>query len=144
MRQEDWDAKEPPFDKYTALRVIHMGTENGVDEYDFLVNADNLFLKAEQKRSQESPELLERRFVCALVLVGFGVLQDDRRASRGIDTSDEEKGDDEESVFERVEVFSRSIAPLLLPMIDGLGAISEADVGVSTGDRGILGLRGRD
>lgn len=134
IHEDEWLTKEPPFDKYTALRVIHVGEENGVEEYDFQVNVDNLFLKAEQKRSKESPELLERRFVCAMVLVGLGVLQDDRRSNPGADRVDDDGEKEEVSVADRVDMFSRSIAPLLLPMIDGLGSISENDIVDSTGD----------
>jgi hypothetical protein len=55
--EQGWKEKEPPFDQYTALRIIHAGTsdeddENGSNQnvYDFYVNMDNTFLKHELKR----------------------------------------------------------------------------------------------
>ena len=128
-----WEIQDPPFNKFTALRITHAGTEDGVDSYDFKVNVDNIYLRSEQKRSKESAEVLESRFTVALVLIALGLLQDERRTE---ETEDEPLPDENivSSTLEKsVESFTRAVAPLLLPMIDGLGAISSQE-SVSTGD----------
>jgi hypothetical protein len=132
VREDEWGDKDPPFDKYTALRVIHAGDKDGVDLYDFQVNIDNVYLRTEQKRSKEPPELLERRFVCALVLIGLGVLQEGRRLEELAPEADEEESAVRPE--QKVDEFTRAVAPLLLPMIDGLGAITLDDFDTSTGD----------
>ena len=136
IQEAKWETQDPPFDKFTALRVKHVGAGVGVDSYDFKVNIDNIYLRSEQKRSKESAEVLESRFTVALVLIALGLLQDGHRT--------EERTEDEETEYElisdedldlekRVESFTRAVAPLLLPMIDGLGAINSQEL-VSTGD----------
>jgi len=56
ITEESWEKQEPSFDKYTALRIKHAGSQedDGKEKhlYDFFVNADNLYLKAEQKRTK--------------------------------------------------------------------------------------------
>jgi hypothetical protein len=46
-----WEDMSPPFDMYSAMRVIHAGSSNGDEQnvYDFFVNADNIYLKSEMK-----------------------------------------------------------------------------------------------
>lgn len=134
IREAKWETQDPPFDKFTALRVKHVGAGVGVDSYDFKVNVDNIYLRSEQKRSKESAEVLESRFTVALVLIALGLLQDEHRPGERTEETEHELISDEDLDLEkRVESLTRAVAPLLLPMIDGLGAINSQEL-VSTGD----------
>lgn len=134
VEEEKWPEYDPPFDKTTALRIRHAGrttdSGNSSDAYDFYVNVDNLYLKTEQKGSSISPQFLRARFIYGLVLIGLGLLQDERalkKLAKSLDAEGEEP-QDEVSVEEIVERVSRSIAPVLLPMIDALGGLEDGSV----------------
>jgi len=129
-----WEDISPPFDKYSALRVINAGSPdengengNGKDVYDFYVNVDNIYLKTEQKASELEPEVTEARFVYGMVLLGLGLLHEEVQGNK------KPRSDYEEDTFDapvepvsievKVEEFTKAVAPILLPMIDYLGAL---------------------
>lgn len=117
VRQENW--LDHNFDRYGALRVVATG-EGG---FDFYVNMDNVYLKAEEKRSSAdvNMRLLEARFKYSLVLIGLALLKEE---------SHEETGEDGDagSIEKRIAIVTRSIAPVLLPMIATLGDLSLDEV----------------
>lgn len=128
-----WGDMSPPFDKYSALRVINAGSSdengengNGEDVYDFYLNVDNIFLKTEQKAGSLEPEVTEARFVYGMVLLGLGLLHQEAQ-DRKPGSDCEKDGSDEVSgqvnIEDRVEEFTKAVAPVLLPMIDYLGAL---------------------
>lgn len=146
VKEQDWLSQTPPFDKYTALRIgisdspsEQAATENGDshDVYDFKINMDNLFLKSELKVGGEEVEMIRARWKYGLVLIGLALLHDDnqsKKASGYDDTGSEEENG--ESIETQVERFTRAIAPVLLPMINSLGALEleEAMATVSSGE----------
>lgn len=119
--EEHWPQQSPPFDKYTALKITIAGpTEDGKGtQYDFKVNVDNLYLKAEKKGSRE-PKLVEQRFVYGLVIIGLALLNDSDRMTR-ICASDD--GNDL-SIEGLVAAASRALAPVVVPLIDQLGELT--------------------
>ena len=92
------------FDKYSAMTVKQDG-----DNYDFFYNKDNQYLLHEQKLAIEKVELYENQFSAGLTLMVMGVLNN--------------KNIPGEERKETIETLSRSIAPILLPMINQLGRI---------------------
>lgn len=128
-----WDDMKPtPFDKYSALRVKHFGQEedDGDSEstqkevYDFFINMDNLYLRTEEKQSRIDAQLLEARFETGMVLIGLGLLHE--YISSWKSSHDEKSNDDEEGeldIYDRIEEVTKAIAPVLLPMIEHLGAL---------------------
>jgi hypothetical protein len=131
----DWPSQAPPFDKYTALRIgisdvpsngeAESGNGESHDVYDFKINMDNLFLKSELKAGGDEVEMPRARWKYGLVLIGLALLHDENQAKKAhAETEDsnqeEENGD---SIESRVERFTRAIAPVLLPMINSLGAL---------------------
>src|SRR5262249_30437110 len=60
VREEEWNEQEPPFDKFTALRIKNAGSSDGEkddkDIFDFFVNVDNIHLQNELKIREENPE----------------------------------------------------------------------------------------
>jgi hypothetical protein len=122
------------FDKYSALRIKNAGQQdsnggNGdaPDIYDFFINMDNLYLKSELKSGvKEESEVIRARFKYGLVLVGLALLQQkaqNKKQSSGVSKDEEtEQNEDQENIESRVETFSKALAPIIVPMIESLGA----------------------
>ncbi len=109
-------------DEYTelsALKIKHAPTDDDSDApiYDFYVNVDNKFLLHSQKESTAAAELLKKQFIYGFVLVGLALIQDHK----------EDDADEAESVEDYVERTSRALAPILVPMIQSIGELTEDD-----------------
>jgi hypothetical protein len=146
------------FDKFTALKIKDAGDgeQNGVEkqtitQYDFFINVDNLYLKMEMKSAKSDVSLLKARFMYGMVLVGLGLLQQDVAAQSKKTNRTEADGDDDNpkdtetpaddddgsgNVEEQVERVTSALAPIMLPMIESLGAIdmSEVEAGTASGE----------
>jgi len=134
--EEDWEKENPPFDRYTALRIKNAGLpidngDNGHDRevYDFYVNVNNLYLKNELKHANRDPEITRNQFIFGQVLLGLALLHDEtvsQKTSKATVEQQEARDDglDGEPIEEKVECFSRAVAPFLVPMIESLGALS--------------------
>jgi hypothetical protein len=136
--EEKWAAQAPAFDKYTALRLVisEAPGEEGKDVYDFFVNMDNLYLKAEAKHAKEELKLLQARYQYGLVLLGLALLHQDAQDKKH-QKNDEHPPEDreEDSISNRVEHITSAIAPVLLPMISQLGSM-ELDEPIVVDDSG--------
>jgi hypothetical protein len=142
VAEKDWANHEPPFDKFTALRVRQPSTpsEDSADAplaFDFFVNIDNIHLLRELKATKDSPEVVKKRFELALTLLGLGLLQDeqkepnpDKNTSSSQDSTSPDNG--EPNVEDKIEAFTKAVAPILLPMIAGLGALQEESLASAT------------
>jgi hypothetical protein len=121
VHETDWARQDPPFDQYTALRIKRSveGEEDGgeTEVFDFYINMDNAYFKHELKYTKGSDELLTAQWKYGLVLIGLGLLQEDRRHGSG----SEHSNDEADGLPEAVDRLSRAVAPVLLPMIDYLG-----------------------
>jgi hypothetical protein len=136
--EEKWGEHQPSFDRFTALRIKDAGvegenvaTEDSATQYDFYINIDNLYLKSEQKPPGANAKLLQARFTFGMVLVGLGLLQEETER-RKKETIDEVENEDDNSAADqnierRVELVTRAISPILLPMIDSLGMLDIQD-----------------
>jgi len=141
VRREEWDKHQ--FDGYSALRIVNsgeapvIGDANSSSVYDFYVNIDNIYIQHELKASKKEPKVLRARFRFGLVLLGLGVLQqhikEESEASHSDESAASEYGTPD--IEARVEAFTKAVAPVLLPMIDGLGALNEDEFEV-LGDSG--------
>jgi len=118
VREDRW--AEFGFDKFSALSVVFTGAEG----YDFYINMDNVFLRTELKHTdhQEDAKLLDARFKYALVLLGMGILKD----REVFEESDNQNG--HLSTEDMVAEVSRSVAPMILPMIEALGRLELSDI----------------
>lgn len=123
------------FNKTTALKVKHVltadseSTDAPTTTYDFFVNVDNQWLRAEQKRSKTSPNLLRARFTYSLVLLGLALLQQDRSKRTDSSENEGEPGSDDkaQSVEKQIEYVTSAVAPVLLPMVDLLSDLEEEE-----------------
>ena len=112
MHKNDWDKYN--FDANDALAVLSDGVS-----YDFFYNADNIHLKSTLKVSKdEEAGLIEMQYKTALVLLGMSILKHNTQKS------DKNEDTDVEAI---VKETAKVISPTILPMIRGLGSISEGD-----------------
>jgi len=133
VSEEDWASHG--FSETTALVVKHAGeSEDDRSEiYDFYINVDNKYLRIAQKESREDPKLLKARFIYSQVLLGLALLQS--QAAFSALPSDDGSGETEEDdmrqavdIEKLVETTTAAIAPVLLPMLETIGALAVDDV----------------
>ena len=97
-------------------------SNNGNSVYDFFVNMDNVHLKTELKSRFSDAEITRSRFKYALVLIGLALLQEEQ-AKKNSEPDQKEDDTNEVNIEDRVEQFSKAVAPILLPMINSLGEL---------------------
>ena len=98
------------------------------DVYDFYVNVDNKFLKIIEKESSDEPKLVKAKFIYGLVLIGLALLQDSRSVtSVNSDTAERADNPEAPNIEAVVDVTTRAIAPILLPMLESIGALDIDD-----------------
>ena len=149
VEESEWQKKNPKFDKYTALRVVISDDDVNLNEdqehtnggshaaYDFFINMDNIYLKSELKGSKGDPEMVRARWKYGLVLIGMALLHDDIQSKKSRETEKDKRPDQEESIEDKVNWFTRAIGPVILPMINSLGTLVEevpADVLVTSAE----------
>ena len=81
VREEEWDKYE--FNRFTALRVQQEDVPNDEAEealesnvYTYYINVDNVYLKAEAKNNKISTDVLTKRFVYGMALIGMCLIRD--------------------------------------------------------------------
>lgn len=120
--EQDWPKHN--FDKYSALKVTHNPSDEDGDpgSYDYYINMDNIYLNTELKSTRENPEIVKSRWQFGMVLIGMALLRTQEEPELG----DVENGD--ETLEERVLNTTAAIAPVMLPLIEHLGALTEDDL----------------
>lgn len=98
--------------------------------YTFYLNEDNRSLQTELKVSKGNAAVLLKQFEVGAVLVGLALIHEHQNKKQGADfTEDGEDAKDAEATLpSRVKLFSRAIAPVLIPMIKTLGELGEDDL----------------
>ena len=105
---------EQDFNEHSALRV--KGSDE--DGYDFFVNVDNIHLLTELKAAKNTEiKVIEAKYKFGLVLIGIALLQGE---SNEIVDKDDEEG---ENIYDRISKITKAISPIIIPMIDSLGAL---------------------
>ncbi len=146
VREDGWSTHG--FDRLTALKIKDAGDfeENGTSHepairYDFFINIDNLYLKTEMKSAKADTRLMKSRFTYGMVLVGLGLLQQEmtKEETKGGDSVSERDDDEDRAsggIEQRVEKVTKALAPIILPMIESLGAIdvTESETGTASGE----------
>jgi hypothetical protein len=105
--EKDWD--EYGIGKEDALFIRHNG-----ESYDFFYNKDNVYLLHEQKAAKiGETDIIEMQFKAALVLIGLSII------------NATESDSESEGIEDIVQTTSKQIAPVILPMIRGLGGLTD-------------------
>ena len=127
--ESDWE--KHGFDKNSALKAIHdpLDVGDATSEYHtYYINMDNVHLNTELKATRENLDIVKSRWQYGMVMVGMALL-------RGQTGSGDRNGTDPRSESshgitpqEEVAKATEAIAPVLLPMIEHLGALSDEDI----------------
>ena len=119
------------FDKNSALKVVYDPPEddgNVSGSYTYYINMDNIYLQTELKATKDSLAIVKSRWKFGMVLVGMALLRD-RAALTSSGTTDEEVAGGSGITAEvAVGKVTAAMAPVLLPLIEHLGALSGDDV----------------
>ncbi len=136
VHEYDWDKRKQKFDKFSALEIVQETAD--IDEsgefkapvYSFWINMDNIFLKTEIKSSKADPEILKARYIYGLVLIGLALIQEDMRREKIRKTAEEKESEEDNEITLEQQVYqtSSAIAPVLLPLIESLGGLSEEHI----------------
>ena len=125
--ESDWELQG--FDKYSALKAIHDTSDDELSGFhDYYVNMDNIYLNTELKATKENPEIVKARWQYGMVLIGMALLRHDKDAEVLSDSDHELEGDNALSPENEVYKVTKAIAPMLLPMIEHLGVLSDEDL----------------
>lgn len=134
--EQDWENRKQKFDKFSALEIVQESAD--LDEsgefkapvYSFWVNMDNIYLKTEIKSSKADPEILKARYIYGFVLIGLALIQEDMRQEKTKKTADETEPEEDNEITLEQQIFqtSSAIAPVLLPLIESLGGLSEEQI----------------
>ncbi len=115
----DHSWEQQGFNDESALKV--KGSEE--DGYDFFVNIDNIHLMSEIKPTKSSEiQVIQAKYKFGLVLIGLALLNENTKKQK----TDEQ--DESENIFASIEKISSAISPILIPMIDTLGAMQTQDI----------------
>lgn len=130
--ENDWPKHS--FDRYSALKVVQeeaIGNEGanteGIGLYSFFVNMDNVYLNTEIKSSKEDPEILKARFMYGMVLFGMSLIKqhvDYGKENTTPDNEDPNIQNTNTSLQDTISKISVAVAPVILPMIKSLGALT--------------------
>ena len=126
--EREWEKHE--FDRNSALKAIYDvsdGDENASGSHTYYINMDNVYLNTELKVTKVTPEILKARWQYGMVIVGMALLRtlNGSDAARGVAFSADDNGMTPE---EEVAKATAAIAPVLLPLIEHLGALSDDDL----------------
>lgn len=112
--EEEWPRYD--FDRNSALKVFSAES----NAYDFYVNIDNIWLRSEinQARDTEIAPILKAKFINGLVLYGMALLKDKEFLEVNPTNGDSF------SIEELIYRTSRSFAPIIIPLVDALGELS--------------------
>jgi hypothetical protein len=144
VTSERWVLRSPPFDQYTALRVVNAGVVGEGDEqreaYDFYVNLDNIYLARELRAGDQEPELTKAQFELGLILLALALLHQDAEAKKthaeastdhpaggagpaaetGAPLTAETAAGD---ITGKIDYFTRAVAPFLVPIVRSLASL---------------------
>lgn len=123
--EKDWSAHDPPFDKFTAIRIKRPpDAQDNENRYDYFINMDNVYLQTYLKTKPKLAPGMKLRFSVGMTLVALAVLHQEQLRRKEARTS-EDMPDGNVDVHDRVAQTTCAIAPFLLPMIESVSELDE-------------------
>lgn len=125
--EKDWPTKEPAFDKFTCMRIKRQpDAREDEDKYDYFINMDNVYLQTLLKAKPKEAAVLRLRFKVGMTLIALSILhQEQVRKKDGrlsVDMPDEAV-----DVSDRVAQVTGALAPFLIPMIESVAGLENAE-----------------
>jgi hypothetical protein len=123
--EADWLGREPPFGKATALRIMQTAGDGPAEQFDYLINMDNVHLNRAIKEKPARAGQLRDRYRFAMIMLGLSLVRHDKERSALIRDGVTGFGADQPApdVRDLAADVSSALAPFILPLIDALAAI---------------------
>lgn len=99
--------------------------------HTFYINVDNRSLLTEAKYSKQNAQILQAKFKYGNVLIGLAMLHaEENGEDEGDENRPDKEGEGQEgpSIEDRIRFVSEALSPILLPMIDQLSGLNEAEL----------------
>ena len=130
--ESEWEAHG--FNKESALRAVYYPSndEGTSGSHTYYINMDNIHLLTELKATREDPGIIKSRWQFGMVLIGMALLRGSVGSVMPNGTEDATNSDDAPRPEDDVLRMTAAIAPVLLPLIEHLGALSEDLIGQSS------------
>ena len=127
VKEDEWKDKTATenFDKTSAVAITARPYDQGRQLYDFFLNEDNIFLKNELRKSNNTADVIKEQYRIGMVLVGMALIKNYGDEKDGVDL--------EETVAET----TKALAMMIIPIIRDISDIEIDDV--STEDDGEYG-----
>lgn len=127
VHERDWDKHDPPFDKFTGLRIKRdPESPEGQDRYDYFLNIDNVHLQSYLKARPKFAPGMKLRFSVGMTLVALAVLHQDELRKKPHRPS-EDMPNDNVPASDRVAQVTSALAPFLLPMIESVSQLDQEE-----------------
>ncbi len=127
VHEKDWEKQDPPFNKFTSVRIIQRNdAPENAELYDFYINVDNGSLNTFIKEKPSAANMMRERFSLVMMFVALSLLHQDQIAKGATDKGEEFPKDDN-PVQDRVAQMTSALAPFLLPMLDAMDDIQGED-----------------
>ncbi len=128
--EQDWG--QHGFNKDSAVKVVSdpSGNEESSEDHVYYINMDNIYLKTELKATRENPDIIKSRWQFGMALVGMALLRGYKEHEKSDESAEESEENNHSSAQDEVYRATAAVAPVLLPLIEGLGALSDDDVAV--------------
>lgn len=128
--EANWEVQDPPFDKYTAMRIKRPpGVDDGPN-YDYAINMNNIFIDQAVKERPKKAHAIRNRYKFGMTMLALALIRQDLEANKTVKTNKEEEADEQSpapraNVSDTVAEVTSAIAPFLLPLVESLSQIAE-------------------
>ncbi len=132
-KQDNWPTHFSTLDD--VAHIFEEGEEEAA-EFMFYLNADNRSLRNEMAYSKLPADVVKKQFEIGVVLFAMAVIHDRKQAEakekkKATSHGEEPTEDDDLTPEARAADLVRAVAPVIIPMIQGLGDLAEDSVDVS-------------
>jgi len=125
--EKDWGNQNPPFDKFTAMRIKRPpGADDNSSVFDYFINMNNVFVDQAVKERPRRVREIRDRYKFGMTLLTLALIRHDlevRKRERPTE-GDEEDRPQRPDIHELVADVTSAIAPFLLPLVDSLSRIT--------------------
>jgi hypothetical protein len=125
--EKEWTDRDPPFDKFTAMRIKHQpGTDEGAAVFDYFINMNNVFIDQATKERPKRVREIRNRYKFGMTLLTLALVRHDLEARKREHPAeaDEDEKPQRQDVHDMVAEVTSAIAPFLLPLVDSLSQIT--------------------
>lgn len=131
--EKDWGNHDPPFSRMTAMIIKESPTsDDKVTSYDYYLNMDNVFLQAAQKERPKMAGIFKVKFKLGMTLIALALLQHDMARPHTVADHDADENQEVADVRDVVRDVTTALSPFLLPLVESLSQITEADEELSS------------